>query len=54
MLRAMERGLSLNDFKIMTIGMIIDYIISYNNEHLDDDKKEDEVRIATQSDFDRF
>jgi len=38
----------------MTIGMILDFIITYNNEHLDDDEREDDVRMATQTDFDRF
>ncbi|MDF2591400.1 MAG: hypothetical protein K0S75_866 [Clostridia bacterium] len=54
MLRAIERGLCLNDFENMTPGMIIGFIITYNNEHLADDEKEDDVRMATQSDFDRF
>jgi hypothetical protein len=54
MLRAIERGLCLNDFENMTPGMIIGYIVTYNNEHLDDDEKEDDIRMATQSDFDRF
>ena len=54
MLRAIERGLCLSDFEIMTPGMIIGYIITFNNEHLSDDEKEDDVRMATQSDFDRF
>ena len=31
MLKAFERGLTLRDFEIMTFGMIIDYIITYNN-----------------------
>lgn len=53
-LRALERGLTLRDFDDMTPGMIVDYIISYNNEHLDDDEKEDDVRMATQADFNRF
>ena len=54
MLRAIERGLSLRDFEEMTPGMIIGYIVTFNNEHLDDDEKKDEVRMATQSDFDRW
>lgn len=52
-LRALERGLSLSDFNEMTIGMIIDFIVTYNNES-SKDENEDEVRNATQSDFDRF
>lgn len=54
MLRALERGLVLRDFEDLTLGMILDYIITYNNEQLADDEKEDSVREATQEDFDRF
>lgn len=57
MLRAIERGLSLRDFEDMTVGMIMDLIITFNNEHLDEDEKEDEedkVKAATQKDFDSF
>lgn len=54
MLRAIERGLSLQDFEVLTVGMIIGYIVEYNNERLDEDDKEDGVREATQADFDRW
>lgn len=54
MMRALERGLCLADFEVMTIGMIMGYITACNNEHLDDDEKEDSVRQATQEDMDRF
>ena len=54
MLRALERGLTLRDFEHLTLGMIIGFITTYNNEHLDDNEKEDTVRQATQVDFDRF
>jgi len=54
-IRALERGLSLSDFSEMTIGMIIDFIVSYNNENSkDEDNTDEEVRVANQSDFDRF
>jgi len=54
MLRAIERGLSLADFKDLTPDMIFGYIATYNNERLDDNEKEDTVRMATQADMDRF
>lgn len=54
MLRAFERGLSLREFEEMTPGMIIDYIITYNNDRLNDDETEDSIREAGQEDFDRF
>mgnify|MGYP000948422366 CR=1 FL=1 len=53
MLRAFERGLSLQDFEVLTFGMIIGLIITYNNEHLSVDEQ-DTVRMATQADFDRW
>ena len=54
MLRALERGLTLRDFEHLTLGMILGYVVTYNNEHLDDNEKEDTVRMATQADFDRW
>jgi len=56
MLGALERGLSLRDFEDLTPGMLLDYIITYNNERRNDadgDTRET-VRQATQVDFDRF
>lgn len=54
MMRAIERGLCLADFEVMTIGMIMGYITACNNEHLGEDEKEDSVRIAGQADYDAF
>ena len=54
MLRAIERGLTLRDFEELTLGMILGYVVTYNNEHLDANEKEDTVRQATQVDFDAF
>ena len=54
MLRALERGITLRDFEHLTLGMIIGFITTYNNERLTDEEKEDSVRTATQADFDRF
>lgn len=54
MVRAIERGLSLVDFENMTVGMILDYIITYNNLNIKADDEEDEIREATQEDFDKF
>jgi hypothetical protein len=53
-LRAIERGLTLRDFEDLTLGMIIGFIVTYNNERLEEDEKEDGVRMATQADFDRW
>lgn len=54
MLRAIERGLTLSDFEVMTPGMIIGFIITYNNFKLDDEDDENDVRTASQKDFDNF
>lgn len=52
--RAIQRGLSVSDFEDMTIGMIIDFCIFYDNEHMENDPKSDTVRDATQEDIDAF
>ena len=51
MVCALSRGLSLSDFENLTIGMIIDFIITHDNMHDDDEETEKE---AGQSDFDNF
>ena len=51
MVRAIERGLSLRDFEELTIGMIIGYIITYNECN---SNEEEQDRQATQADFDAF
>lgn len=53
MLRSTERGLYLSEWDNLTVGMIMDYITFYNNEYFEVEKNE-EVRQATQADFDRF
>lgn len=50
---ALKRGISLQDFKDLTIGMILGLIIEYNNFEFTEDEKET-VRMAKQEDFDNF
>lgn len=50
---AFTRGLTLSDFKSMTIGDVVDYCIAYNNAQIDKED-EPEVRKASQKDFDNF
>ncbi len=50
---ALKRGISLQDFKDLTIGMILGQIIEYNNFEFTEEEKET-VRVATQDDFDNF
>lgn len=47
------RGLRMQDTEIMTLGMWVDYVIEWNNIHLNDSRKADERR-ATQADYDVF
>lgn len=55
MLRAVERGLTAADFDRMTLGMIIDYIITYNNFNISEGSdKEDIIIEASQAEFDAF
>ena len=51
-IRASERGITLSDFDNLTIGMIMDILITFNNENYTED--EEDIRVATQDDFDRF
>ncbi len=54
MVGALKRGISLNDFNDLTVGMIIGYITEWNNHNLSDDERESTVREATQADFDAW
>ncbi|MDU1176273.1 MAG: hypothetical protein E6987_01560 [Peptoniphilus harei] len=52
---ALTRGLTLSDFKSMTIGDVVDYCIAYNNaNYSNEDEDKDKVRKASQKDFDSF
>jgi len=51
MVGALKRGLMLSDFNDMTIGMIIDYISTYNDIYF---KDENEPVEATKEDIDKF
>lgn len=53
LVRAKERGISFSDFEIMTVGMILDYIITYNNLNNKEDEEESTIE-ATQSHFDSW
>lgn len=56
MAAALQRGLSLNDFNDMSIGALVDYVITYNNAYTtnEDGKSKGIVRKATQEDIDNF
>lgn len=48
-----SRGITLADWDILTIGMIIDIIIEHDNLSVDPDDP-DVVRTANQDDFNSF
>jgi len=50
--RALERGITLSDFDNLTIGMIMDILITFNNENYSED--ETDIRDAGQSDYDNW
>lgn len=54
--RAIERGLTAADFDGMTIGMIIDYLTTCQNEDLESGSKKHDspARPATQADIDAW
>lgn len=52
---AIMRGLTISDFEKMTLGQVIDYVITYNNIHdKEDDDNEEKIINADQSMFDSF
>lgn len=51
---ALTRGLTLSDFKNMTIGDVVDYCIAYNNAYYSGEDEESTTRSASQKDFDNF
>jgi|GEM_PF-1035963 len=58
MVGALQRGLTLQDFETLTVGMLIDYIGTYNDANVPQasSRHADPVRArpASQQDFDRF
>jgi len=56
MLRALERGLTLRDFEMLTMGAIIDYIAAYNDENAVGSRQTASARSrqASQQDYDQF
>lgn len=49
------RGLSVAEIDELNIGLIIDYIYAYDDTYgLSDNEKNDDVRVANQTDFDNF
>lgn len=54
MIHAIKRGLLLNDFNELSVGMILDYINQYDFLHLDKDYTEKDIKKASQDEFDQF
>lgn len=55
-LAGVERGLTMADIKLMTIGEVVDFVIAYNNrmKEAEKEEKKDKKRKATQRDIDAF
>ena len=52
---ATSRGLDSGMTNQMTIGNLVDYVVTYNRLHgLDKETEKEEVRMATQEDYDMF
>lgn len=51
-LAGIERGLSYEAMRHMTIGQVVDFCIEYNNRNKE--KKKPDKRKATKSDFHNF
>ena len=51
--RAMSRGITIQDLEKMDIGMIIDYLITCQNEDIEAEENKGK-RYATQADIDNF
>ena len=52
LVHAITRGLCVADFHEMSIGMIMDYIMRYDNLH--ERKEEKVIQVAGQSEFNIF
>lgn len=55
-LAGIERGLTMADIKMMTIGEVVDFVIAYNDrvKEAEKEEKKDKKRKATQRDIDAF
>lgn len=55
-LAGIERGLTMADIKLMTIGEVVDFVIAYNDrmKEAEKEEKKDKKRKATQKDIDAF
>ena len=55
-LAGIERGLTMADIKMMTIGEVVDFVIAYNDrvKEAENEEKKDKKRKATQKDIDAF
>ncbi|HHX60617.1 MAG TPA: hypothetical protein GX707_07880 [Epulopiscium sp.] len=54
MTHAISRGLTLRDFNVLSIGMILDYITQYDGLRGDKSKDEGILEQATQEHFNSF
>lgn len=54
LLRCIEIGISIRDLDLLTIGLILDIWTEKGNDSVKYGKESGNIRLAGQSDFDRF
>ena len=54
MIHALKRGLLIADFNVLSVGMILDYIMRYDDSMYLECNNEKEMLLATQKNFNEF
>lgn len=54
LLRCVEVGISIRDLDLLTIGMVLDIFVEKGNDSAEENGNTGFVRMAQQSDFDKF
>lgn len=56
MVLSLKRGLTIADFEILTVGMIIDFLSTYAEmeEEIEEQVETGPIKKATQADFNRW
>ncbi len=54
LLRCVEIGISIRDLDLLTIGMVLDIWTEKGNDDVKYESRQGTVRMAQQSDFDKF
>lgn len=54
MTRAVRCGLSISDFSLMSVGMILDYIYEYMDLSNRDSQHKTKIKNGTKDDFEKY